>query len=710
MIVIKKDGTREPFQEEKIIRAIRKSAERVMESVRDPEDVDYIVSLVLQSLGGREEATISDMHNAVEHALEWWNPKVAKSYRDYRNYKQDFVHILDDVYKKAQSIRYIGDRENANSDSALVPTQRSLIYSELNAQLYKKFFLNVEEREAMKDGYIYIHDRSARLDSINCCLCDVGNIMRGGFEMGNVWYNEPKTLDVAFDVMSDIAITTAACQYGGFTMPRVDAILAPYAEKSYQRYLEEYGDIIRETGDTPDEDSADRYATKKVRRDFEQGFQSWEYRFNTVGSSRGDYPFIAISFGNDTSPWGRMATEVCLEVRRKGQGKPGFKKPVLFPKLTFLYVEELHGPGRPLEYLFYHAIECSKKTMYPDYLSLTGDGYIPSIYKKYGEVISLMGCRASLSPWYRRGGMNPADEDDTPVFEGRFNLGAISLHLPMILAKARQENRDFYEVLDYYLELIRNLHKKTYAFLGEKKAGTNPMMFCQGGAYGGTLSPDEKIESLLPPMTMSFGITALNELQVLYNGKTIAQDGGFALEVMEYINRKAAEFKAEDGILYAIYGTPAESLAGLQVEQFRKKYGIIKGVSDRAYVSNSFHCGVWEDISPIEKQDLEKRFWNLFNGGKIQYCKYPIDYNTEAIGALVRRGMKMGFYEGVNLSLSYCEDCGYEQLNMDVCPSCGSGNITKIERMNGYLGYSRVHGKTRYNDAKMIEIEERVSM
>ena len=199
MIVIKKDGTREPFQEEKIIRAIRKSAERVMESVRDPEDVDYIVSLVLQSLGGREEATISDMHNAVEHALEWWNPKVAKSYRDYRNYKQDFVHILDDVYKKAQSIRYIGDRENANSDSALVPTQRSLIYSELNAQLYKKFFLNVEEREAMKDGYIYIHDRSARLDSINCCLCDVGNIMRGGFEMGNVWYNEPKTLDVAFD-------------------------------------------------------------------------------------------------------------------------------------------------------------------------------------------------------------------------------------------------------------------------------------------------------------------------------------------------------------------------------------------------------------------------------------------------------------------------------------------------------------------------------
>lgn len=709
MVVIKKDGTREEFNGQKIVSAIKKSAERVMVPVSDV-DGEYVVTLVRESLLDKDEVTITEMHAAVESALERWNPAVAKSYRDYRNYKTDFVHILDDVYKKAQSIRYIGDRENANSDSALVPTQRSLIYSELNSELYKKFFLNVEEREAMKDGYIYIHDRSARLDSINCCLCDVANIMKGGFEMGNVWYNEPKTLDVAFDVASDIAISTAACQYGGYTIPRVDAILAPYAEKSYQKYLQEYCEVVSGVGVVPNEKIADEYAYKKVRRDFEQGFQSWEYRFNTVGSSRGDYPFIAISFGNDTSRWGQLASEVCLEVRRKGQGKTGFKKPVLFPKLTFLYVEELHGQGRPLEYLFDCAIECSKKTMYPDYLSLTGDGYIPSMYKKYGEVVSLMGCRASLSPWYRRGGMTPADEYDTPVFEGRFNMGAISLHLPMILAKARQENRDFYEVLDYYLELIRNLHKKTYAFLAEKKAGTNPMMFCQGGAYGGTLNPDDKIESLLPPMTMSFGITALNELQYLYNGKTIVEDGGFALEVMEYINRKADEFKKEDGILYAIYGTPAESLAGLQVEQFRKKYGIVKGVSDRAYVSNSFHCGVWEDISPIEKQDLEKRFWNLFNGGKIQYCKYPIDYNTDAIKALVRRGMKMGFYEGVNLSLSYCEDCGYEQLNMDVCPKCGSSNITKIERMNGYLGYSRVHGKTRYNDAKMIEIKERVSM
>ena len=321
-----------------------------------------------------------------------------------------------------------------------------------------------------------------------------------------------------------------------------------------------------------------------------------------------------------------------------------------------------------------------------------------------------MGCRASLSPWYERGGMEPADENDVPVFEGRFNLGAISLHLPMILQKSRQENKDFYEVLDYYLELIRNLHKKTYDYLGEKKASTNPLGYCQGGFYGGNLNPDDKIRPILAPMTMSFGITALNELQTLYNGKTIVEDGQFALEVMQYINDYVNRIKKEDNILYAIYGTPAESLAGLQVEQFRAKYGIIQGVSDRPYVSNSFHCGVWEDITTIEKQDLENRFWNLFNGGKIQYCKYPIDYNIDAIKALVRRAMDKGFYEGINLSLSYCEDCGYEQLDMDECPKCGSKMITKIDRMNGYLGYTRVHGKTRYNDSKIAEIKDRVSM
>lgn len=703
--VVKKDGSKEEFNVQKVVSAVGKSAYRALTKFTE-EEKQHICKYVVEKVDelNQDEIPIPIMHNIVESALEDVKPVVAKSYRDYRNYKQDFVRMLDDVYKKSQSIMYIGDKENANTDSALVSTKRSLIFNQLNKELYQKFFMTTEEIQACRDGYLYVHDMSARRDTMNCCLFDVQSVLSGGFEMGNIWYNEPKSLDVAFDVIGDIVLSAASQQYGGFTVPSVDLILEPYAEKSYSKYVKKYMNL------GIDKETAEAESYADVVREFEQGFQGWEYKFNTVASSRGDYPFITVTAGTGTGRFAKLATISMLNVRRRGQGKEECKKPVLFPKIVFLYDENLHGPGKELEDVFEAGVRCSAKTMYPDWLSLTGKGYIASMYKQYGKIISPMGCRAFLSPWYERGGMHPADEKDAPVFVGRFNIGAVSLHLPMILAKARQESRDFYEVLDYYLELIRQLHIRTYAYLGEMRASTNPLAYCEGGFLGGHLKLTDKIKPVLKAATASFGITAFNELQELYNGKSLVEDGTFALEVLEHINKKINEFKEADGNLYAIYGTPAENLCGLQVKQFREKYGIIEGVSDREYVSNSFHCHVTEDITPIEKQDLEYRFWELANGGKIQYVKYPIDYNLEAIKTLIRRAMDMGFYEGVNMSLAYCDDCGHQELEMDVCPKCGSKNLTKIDRMNGYLSYSRVHGDTRLNDAKMAEIAERKSM
>lgn len=716
MKVIKKDGTLEEYNEQKIINAIDKSAQRENFTFSQDE-YGMICNRVLNEVDEEDfendEVPVGFIHNIVEKTLLDLFPKVGYQYQQYRNYKLDFVHMMDTVYEESQKIMYIGDKENSNTDSALVSTKRSLVFNELNKQLYKKFFLTVEERQAINDGYIYIHDMSARRDTMNCCLFNVAEVMRGGFEMGNVWYNEPKTLDTAFDVIGDITLSAASQEYGGFTLPQIDEVLVPYAEKSYEKYKREFYDIADNLLDyrhSDFEQKAHDYAMRKVERDMAQGYQGLEYKFNTVSSSRGDYPFITITFGLGTDSFAKMASKTFLRVHREGQGKDGNKKPVLFPKLVFLYTEDLHGKGKVNEDLFEEGIKTSAKTMYPDWLSLDGDTTVSKMYHKYGKVISPMGCRAFLSPWYERGGMKQADDKDMPVFVGRFNIGAVSLHLPMILSKSRQENKDFYEVLDYYLEMIRKLHQRTYDYLGEMKASTNPLGYCEGGFLGGHLNPSDKIKPLLKPMTASFGITALNELQQLYNGKSLVEDGEFALETLKYIDTKVKEFKKEDGWLYAIYGTPAENLCGLQVKQFRKKYGIIPGVSDREYVSNSFHCGVWEDITPIQKQDLEHRFWNYIEGGRIQYCKYPIGYNHDAIKTLVRRAMSMGFYEGVNLSLAYCNNCGHEELNMDICPNCGSSDLTKIERMNGYLSYSRVHGDTRLNDAKMAEIADRKSM
>ena len=574
--IIKKDGTKEAFHEKKIVEATNKSAARVLVTFTNKEN-QQICAFVKEEIRKQnlQEVPIAIMHNLVEGALDHVNPAVAKSYRDYRNYKTDFVKMLDEVYRKSQSIMYIGDKENSNTDSALVATKRSLIFNQLNKELYKKFSLNKEELQACKEGYIYIHDMSARRDTMNCCLFDIAAVLKDGFEMGNLWYNEPKTLGVAFDVIGDIVLSTASQQYGGFTLPEIDKVLAPYAELSYQKYLQE--ELDKQIHYNVCEPAyAEEIALKKVKREFEQGFQGWEYKLNSVGSSRGDYPFVAMTIGLGQNRFEKMAAITMLEVHQGGQGKTDNKKPVLFPKIVFLYDENLHGEGCILEDVFNAGVECSRKTMYPDWLSLTGDGYVAQMYKKYKKVVSPMGCRAFLSPWYEQGGLSPANEADKPVFVGRFNVGAISLHLPMIYAKAKHENRDFYEVLDYYLELIRKLHLKTYDYLGEMRASTNPLAYCEGGFYGGHLKPHDKIKPLLKTATASFGITALNELQQLHNRKSLVEDSTFALEVMEYINKKVMQFKEEDQKLYAIYGTPAENLCGLQVEQFRKKYGMIK--------------------------------------------------------------------------------------------------------------------------------------
>ncbi len=705
MVVIKKDGNLQDYDNKKIISAVQKSAHRVNYEFNNKEQ-HKIIEYVEQQLGwmNKKKIPVVTMHQLVETALDRVKPEVAKSYRDYRNFKNEYATMMGEVVEESNRIMFLGDKENSNTDSKLVSTKRTLTLNALNKELYKKFFLNEDEIQAIKDGYIYIHDMSARRDTMNCCLFRLGEVLKGGFEMSNMWYNEPKTLDTAFDVAGDVILMSASQQYGGFTIPQVDFIMEPYAIKSYERYKEQYKAM-----GVPKE-NVEKFAIEATEKEIEQGYQGWEYKFNTVASSRGDYPFITITFGLNTSFWGKKISKIILNRHAKGQGKKGFEKATLFPKLVFLYDENIHGEGKEAEDVFEAGIYCSSKTMYPDWLSMSGEGYIADMYKQYKKVISPMGCRAFLSPYWEKGGQAKLDDTDVPVFEGRFNIGAISLHLPMILAKAREEEKDFYEVLDYYLEMIRDIHNRTYEYLGKMKASCNPLAYCEGGFYGGHLGMDECIAPLLESATASFGITALNELQRLYNGKSIREDGEFALEVMRYINEKKNQYSKEDHHLFAIYGTPAESLCGKQVDQFRRKYGIVENVSDRDYVSNSFHCHVSEEMSPIEKQDKEYRFWELSNGGKIQYVKYPIGYNTKAIKTLVRRAMKMGLYEGVNLALSYCDDCGHEELNMDVCPVCGSKNLTKIDRMNGYLSFSRVKGESRLNDAKMAEIKDRKSM
>ena len=384
-IIVKKKrkGFTEEFIPEKIHSAIRKSSERILQVLTD-EDCEKVSNLVLQKIGNETEVTVRRLHNMVEVALdEAGFHIVAESYRQYRNYKEDAQKIMEAVDAKTLELSYKEDKSNANADSLLVSTKRSILYGEQQKERYKRLYLNPEELEAYDRGYIYLHDAKDRLSTFNCCLFNIGRVLKGGFTLANIDYTEPKSLAAAMSVTADIVSAAAGQQYGGFSLPQIDEVFAPYAEKSYVFYMNQYKEIVENAGGTFDIKKADEYSYNRVKRETEQQYQHMEHTMNSIASSRGDFSFVTFTFGHSTNRWAKMISNVFLDVRRGGQGKEGGKVPVLFPKLVFLYDSELHGEGKELEDLFDNAVETPKQCMYPDFLSLDA-GYIGEVYHKYG--------------------------------------------------------------------------------------------------------------------------------------------------------------------------------------------------------------------------------------------------------------------------------------------------------------------------------------
>lgn len=696
--VIKKDNTVESWDFEKIRLAIDKAKKRANVDV-PPRKLWKVEGYIEGVLRDRDQVTTEELHKLVINALSLYSPEVGKAYQEYRDYKNTYAKAFEAVKTEADTVLLLGDKENANFDSSLISTKGSLIKGYLTKELYKQFYLSKEEKELVKRGDIYIHDlRDMIFNSFNCCLFDIGAVLKGGFEMSNVKYTEPTSVLSALQVIGDVTLVATAQQFGGFTLAEIDKVLLPYAKKTYSKAFNKYYNAC---GMTELDAKLDAY--RDLVHELEQGFQSLELKLNTVPCSRGDFAFTTLTFGTWNTELDdldqeimELIGEIILETRMNGHGG----KQVVFPKLVFLYDEDKINKDERHRELFGLAVECSSECMYPDYLSLN-HGKVADVYKRTGAITSPMGCRAYLTEWH-----DP--ETNEAITIGRCNIGAVSLNLPLIWAVAKKENDDFFAVLSNRLEVIREFFKKRYNAIKHTKACTNPMCFTQGGLYGGTLNPEDEIGDLTDYMTASFGITALNELSILATGKSIREDSSFANEVVDFINERIEEFKEEDGYLYALYGTPAESLCGTQARQYREYTGDNQ-FGD--YFTNSFHLHVSEDVTPIEKQDKEYELFHKCNGGHICYVRLDNPSNVIALRKLIERGMGLGFYQGVNFDAAYCEDCGRHSTNVgNTCPHCGSHNLSVISRVCGYLGYSNVNGKSRMNDAKMVEIADRVSM
>ena len=437
--------------------------------------------------------------------------------------------------------------------------------------------------------------RDMLMHSYNCNLFDLGEVLRGGFELANVRYTEPTSVLSALQVTGDITLSASANQFGGFTLAELDRVMVPYCKKTLDTAYEEYDTWFGGNDSEKDSEKREEFAWHKLTRELEQGMQSLELKLNTLNSARGDFSFVTVTFGampkDATEEDKKIQRKVCsviLKTRKEGHGHDHIA--VVFPKLVYLYAKKQHNDPEQQK-LFQEALECSAKCMYPDFLSIDSDyGTVSEIYREHGVITSPMGCRAYLSPW-----QDP--ETGKYVTIGRCNIGAVSLNLPLLWEIARYEHPEaiestFFELLDDRMEIVRQFLLKRYDFIANTPCSTNPLEFTQGGLYKGHKKPEDKIGDLVDYMTASFGYIGLDEVTREARGRSLFADHGeFAAKVLKHMNENIARYKAEDHKLFALYGTPAESYCSTAASQVRKYLDSI-GEHERAvkvpeYFTNS---------------------------------------------------------------------------------------------------------------------------
>lgn len=391
MKVIKKNGTHEDYNESKIIVAIRKSAKRIGYELTEDQECS-ICNIVYNMILEKDpfnvaSVSVNNIHNYVEKALDVVAPEVAKSYKDYRNYKKEFVYsTIHDIEKQVHSMLTEVDRSNSNSNTRYISTKRTEIAKIFAKEMYQKMFLSTDVIQAIKDGYIYIHDLSDMLlPQYNCTLVDMKAILNGGFKLEDIKYTEPKDIRTAVGQMGDIVQIISAQHFGGHTVPEVDKVLDKYYERSIRKEYDKICHLMTKykASIITSEDGV-KEARALAYNELKQALQGFEIKMNTVVSARGSYPFTTLTFGDVENSLQADICKAILEIRMEGHGDKGHKKNLIFPKLVFLYNPEIHGKGKEYEWLFALAVKCSSKCMYPDFLS-------PKLHKREGKWVSPMG-------------------------------------------------------------------------------------------------------------------------------------------------------------------------------------------------------------------------------------------------------------------------------------------------------------------------------
>ena len=712
MIVIKRDGQEVNYNRSKIIVAIGKANEEVPEEERiSDQEIEEIVSYV--ETRKRKRILVEDIQDIIEQKLMALGKfDLAKRYIVYR-YTRELVRRANTTDDSILSLIKNSNKEvmeeNSNKNATAASTQRDLIAGEVSKDLTKRLLLPEKIAKAHEEGILHFHDADYFIQPIfNCCLINIQDMLDNGTVMNGKLIESPKSFQVACTVMTQIISAVASSQYGGQSVDLKH--LGKYLRKSHDKYEKAYRAHF---GDEFDDDTIEKLVQDRLKDELKSGVQTIQYQINTLMTTNGQSPFVTLFLNldenNEYIEENAMIVEEILRQRLEGiKNEKGVWITPAFPKLIYVLDEDNITEDSKYWYLTELAAKCTAKRMVPDYISAK----IMKELKK-GEVYPCMGCRSFLT--VEDSQMLPNGKHK---FYGRFNQGVVTINLVDVACSAEGDMDRFWQILDERLELCHRALRCRHERLLGTISDVAPILW-QYGALA-RLKKGETIDKLLYSgySTISLGYAGLYEMCMRMLGKTHTDPEArpFAMAVMQRLNDKCAQWKAAENISYSVYGTPMESTTYKFAKCLQKRFGIIKGVTDKNYITNSYHVHVSEPINAFDKLEFEAEFQKLSPGGAISYIEVPdMQQNIPAVLSVMQFIYEHIMYAELNTKSDYCEICGYDgeiQIKEDEsgkliweCPNCGNHDQDKMSVARRTCGYI---GTQFWNQGRTQEIKDRV--
>ncbi|GIU49983.1 anaerobic ribonucleoside-triphosphate reductase [Shewanella algidipiscicola] len=700
-VVIKRDGYRTPFDETRIRDAVVAAANSAgIDDVTYATQVARQVSLVMADMA---EVDIHDLQNAVENQLmEGPYKALARVYIEYRHdrdiHREQSSRLNRDIRGLVEQSNAALLNENANKDSKVIPTQRDLLAGIVAKHYATRHILPKDVVSAHEAGEIHYHDLDYApfFPMFNCMLIDLAGMLTHGFKMGNAEIETPKSISTATAVTAQIIAQVASHIYGGTTINRIDEVLAPFVAKSYDKHYQ----VALKWGIT----DAKAFATAQTEKECHDAFQSLEYEVNTLHTANGQTPFVTFGFGLGTSWESRLIQSSMMKVRMAGLGKN--RKTAVFPKLVFAIRDGINHKSGDCNYdIKQLALKCATMRMYPDILNYE------QVEKVTGSFKTPMGCRSFLGTY---------EEEGELVHDGRNNLGVVSLNLPRVALEANGDEARFFAILDQRLAIARRALDTRIERLEGVKARVAPILYMEG-ACGVRLRADDDISQIFKNgrASISLGYIGLHEtVNALYGNQIHLFDSeqlrAKAIAIIEHLKAATVRWRDESGYAFSLYSTPSENLCSRFCKLDTKAFGVIDGVTDRGYYTNSFHLDVEKKVNPYDKLDFEMPYPALTNGGFICYGEYPnMQHNIEALENVWDYSYSRVPYYGTNTPIDECYDCGFTgefscTSKGFTCPKCGNHEPSRVSVTRRVCGYLGSPDARPFNYGKQEEVKRRV--